>query len=86
MTGTHPVTCTTCGGLPMLGALDGRAAELFATLGPTGQAPQPWMFSDPPTADSWTTELGGQTRIAVGPGDALGVVRDAGAAALGRAE
>lgn len=64
-------------GLARLGALDMHAAELFATLGPTGQPPQRWMFTDPPTTDTWTTELGGQTRIAVGPLEALAVVRDA---------
>jgi hypothetical protein len=35
---------------------------------------------------SWTTELGGQTRIAVGPVEALGDVRDAWTAALERAD
>jgi predicted nucleotidyltransferase component of viral defense system len=72
-------------GLARLGALDLQAAELFAALGPTGHVPQPWMFTDPPTHDSWTRELGGQTRLAVGPLEALAVVRDAWTAALGRA-
>jgi hypothetical protein len=63
-----------------------HAAELFATFGPTGHAPQSWMFADPPTADTWTTELGGQTRIAVGPVKALAVVRNTWTAALGRAD
>lgn len=73
-------------GLARLGALDLQAAELFAALGPTGHMPQPWMFADPPTADSWSRELGGQTRLAVGPLEALAVVRDAWTAALGRAD
>jgi len=64
-------------GLARLGALDLQAAELFAALGRTGQVPQPWMFTDPPTHDSWAKELGGQIRIAVGPLEALAVVRDA---------
>jgi predicted nucleotidyltransferase component of viral defense system len=73
-------------GLAVLGALDRQAAELFTALGPTGRAPQPWMFTEPPAAESWTTELGGQTRLAVGPGDALAVVRGAWTAARGRAD
>ncbi|MGH3450714.1 MAG: nucleotidyl transferase AbiEii/AbiGii toxin family protein [Haloechinothrix sp.] len=73
-------------GLARLGLLDMQAARLFAAFGPTGHAPRPWMFTDPPAADSWTTELGGQTRIAVGPAEALAVVRDAWTAALGRAD
>lgn len=64
-------------GLARLGALDEQAAELFATLGPTGHAPQPSMFADAPTAETWTIELGGQTRLAVGPEEALAAVRDA---------
>ncbi len=70
-------------GLAALGALDARAAELFAALGPTGNAPRSWMFTDPPTEDNWTTQLGGQTRIAVCPVDALALVREAWTAAAG---
>jgi hypothetical protein len=55
--------------LARLGLLD-DAAGLVARFGPTGLAPQPWMFTDPPTSHSWTTKLGGQTRIAVGPVEA----------------
>ncbi|MEO7979797.1 MAG: nucleotidyl transferase AbiEii/AbiGii toxin family protein [Sporichthyaceae bacterium] len=67
-------------GLSALGALDADAAELFARLGPTGHPPRPWMFRDPPAAADWTTQLGGQTRIAVGAAAALDVVRKAWAA------
>ena len=73
-------------GLARLSLLDMHAAELFVRFGPTGLAPQPWMFADPPTSHSWTTELGGQTRIAVGPVEALAVVRDAWTAALERGD
>lgn len=73
-------------GLARLGLLDMHAAELFVTFGPTGLAPQPWMFTDPPPSHSWATELGGQTRILVGPVEALAVVRDAWTAALDRAD
>jgi predicted nucleotidyltransferase component of viral defense system len=73
-------------GLARLGLLDMAAAELFVRLGPTGRAPQLWMFTDPPPSHSWATELGGQTRIAVGPVEALAVVRDAWTAALERAD
>ena len=73
-------------GLARLGLLDTKAADLFATFGPTGRAPQPWMFTDPSTADTWAIELGGQTRIAVGPVEALAVVRDSWMAAVTRWE
>ena len=64
-------------GLAALGALNADAADLFAQLGPTGHPPRPWMFSNPPVAADWSTQLGGQTRIAVGPAEALSVVREA---------
>lgn len=73
-------------GLAGIGGLDGNAADLFATFGPTGRPPQPWMFTDQPTANTWTTELGGQTRIAVGPKEALAVVRGAWTAAPERTD
>jgi hypothetical protein len=41
------------------------------------------MFRDPPDEQTWTTELAGQTRIAVTPGEALVVVRDGWATAIG---
>ena len=64
-------------GLAALGALNADAADLFAQLGPTGHPPRPWMFRNPPVAADWSTQLGGQTRIAVGPAEALSVVREA---------
>ena len=73
-------------GLARLGALEVQAADLFATHGPIGRPPQPWMFTDPPTSRSWATELGGQTRIAVDPVEALAVVRDVWTAVLERAD
>lgn len=69
-------------GLAGLGALDGTAATLFARLGPSGNPPRPWMFTDAPTTADWTSQLAGQTRVAVGPLEALAVVREAWAAAL----
>lgn len=69
-------------GLAGLGALDGTAATLFARLGPTGHPPRPWMFTDAPTTADWTSQLAGQTRVAVGPLEALAVVREAWAAGL----
>jgi len=67
-------------GLARLGALDAAAGRLFTRLGPTGQPPKSWMFDTPPTAADWTAQLGGQTRVAVGPAEALTVVREAWAA------
>ena len=68
-------------GLANLGALDAAAAAVFANHGPTGRPPQPWMFTDAPTAADWTAQLGGQTRLTVDPLDALTIVRAAWAAA-----
>lgn len=73
-------------GLAALGALDADAAALFARLGPSGQPPRAWMFSEPPDAVAWTTQLGAQTRLAMGPAEALAVVRDAWTAAVGDAD
>lgn len=70
-------------GLSQLGALDAVAADLFAQHGPTGHAPRPWMFRDPPTVGDWTTQLAAQTRIAVDPDEALTAVRRAWSKATG---
>lgn len=67
-------------GLARLGALDVNAARLFAELGPTGQVPRPWMFADPPSERDWRAQLGGQTRLAISPAEAIAVVREAWAA------
>jgi hypothetical protein len=69
-------------GLANLGAIDTVAASLFARYGPTGQPPRPWMFGRPPTEAGWIVQLGGQTRIAVDPAEALTVVRQAWAAVV----
>lgn len=66
-----------------VGALDDEAAELFASLGPTGHGPQSWMFREAPTESEWMTQLGVQTRINVGAVEALEGVREAWKAALG---
>ena len=77
------------GGLARLGALDDAAARLFTRFGPTGQPPKSWMFDTAPTAAEWTAQLGGQTRVKVGPAEALTVVRETWAATqatLGRGD
>ncbi len=61
-------------GLAQLGALNADAAEVFARLGPTGRPPAPWMFDEAPRIRDWQTQLGGQTRVAVGPTEALTTV------------
>ena len=73
-------------GLACLGAITAEAAELFARLGPTGRPPRSWMFTEPPTTADWTTQLAAQTRIAVGPDEALEVVREAWAAIVNNEE
>ncbi len=73
-----PLADRTSGALPALhGALDSAAADLFAKHGPTGHPPRPWMFSHPPALADWTAQLGGQTRIEIGPDEALSIVREA---------
>ena len=69
-------------GLARVGALDAAAGQLFARLGPTGHPPRSWMFHRAPTPAQWTLQLGGQTRLQVGPGEALDVVREAWAQAV----
>jgi len=64
-------------GLAHLGAIDADAASLFARLGPTGRPPTVWMFDRAPTLEDWQAQLGGQTRIAVSPAEALQTVRSA---------
>lgn len=68
-------------GLAVIGALDSEAADVFARLGPTGRPPAPWMFDSAPTLEDWQVQLAGQTRLAVGPADALDSVRRAWATA-----
>jgi len=66
--------------LALNGALTTSAAQLFAThtgLGP----PQAHMFSHAPAAQDWQDQLSGQTRLSVGPEEALQVVRSAWTAA-----
>jgi hypothetical protein len=64
-------------GSARLGAMDAEAASVFARLGPTGRPPSGWIFDRPPGIEDWQTQLAGQTRIAVSPGVALQVVRQA---------
>ena len=66
--------------LALAGALTSSAARLFAThtgLGP----PQDHVFSRAPTVQDWQEQLFGQTRLAVGPEEALQIVRAAWSAA-----
>jgi hypothetical protein len=64
-------------GLAELGAMTASAAALFAKHGPVRQPPQGWMFGTAPTDEDWLRHLGGQTRVRVGPDDALSIVRNA---------
>lgn len=64
-------------GLAQLGEVTRDSAELFARFGPTSVPPRPWLFQDVPDARAWETQLSAQTRIAVGPDDALEEVRNA---------
>lgn len=68
-------------GLARAGAISADAAQLFAHLGPTGRPPSQWMFDRSPSRGEWTVQLGAQTRLSVGPEEALAVVRSAWGAA-----
>ncbi len=59
-----------------------HAAELFTRHGPTGGTPKPWMFTQAPTHRTWVDQLAGQTRLNIGPQEALEQVRQAWADAL----
>lgn len=68
--------------LALAGALTRPAAELFAAH--TGYGlPQDHMFSTAPTAEDWQNQMGGQTRLTVGPDAALQIVRSAWSKARG---
>ena len=64
------------------GAIDADTVAAFVKHGPTGRPPRPFMFSKAPTSGEWEAALGGQTRLIIGPEDALRVVRNAWATAL----
>jgi predicted nucleotidyltransferase component of viral defense system len=61
------------------GALTSTAARLFATHTGLG-LPQDHMFTTAPTVQDWQDQLSAQTRLTVGPEEALQVVRSAWAA------
>lgn len=66
--------------LALADALTSSAARLFATHTGLG-LPQNHMFTSAPTDRDWREQLSGQTRLAVGPEEALHVVRAAWSAA-----
>lgn len=57
------------------GRVDREAAALFRRFGPFGGAPGPWVFATAPDTDRWRTDLAHQTRLDLGPGAALDLVR-----------
>jgi predicted nucleotidyltransferase component of viral defense system len=64
-------------GLAEAGAIDEAAVQLFVRHGPTGKAPSAWMFESAPSPEQWRSQLAGQTRLDVGPAEALERVRAA---------
>lgn len=66
--------------LAQRGDITADAAALFVAHGPTRAAPQPWMFTKPPSEDRWREQLGGQTRLTVTAAEALAEVAAAWAA------
>lgn len=67
------------------GYLTTEASELFALHGPTGTPPKAFMFDEPPTQREWVAQLAAQTRLEVTAQEALELVRDSWAAAVGTA-
>lgn len=65
------------------GHLTPEAAELFIQHGPTNGPPKAFMFDTAPTEREWTAQLAGQTRLTVTAADAIEVVRQAWASAVG---
>lgn len=59
-------------------------AELYRKFGPTGTAPAQWMFTNAPTVSEWHSQLGAQTRLTIGPDEALGAVRRTWSSAVGQ--
>ncbi|WP_020521990.1 nucleotidyl transferase AbiEii/AbiGii toxin family protein [Catelliglobosispora koreensis] len=68
--------------LSELGAINASAVDAFVRYGPTGRPPREFMFAKAPTHEAWIAALGSQTRIEVGPSEALAAVRAAWAKAL----
>lgn len=66
-----------------VGALDDKAAALFAKHGPTGARPRSWMFTKPPSEQDWQAQLAGQTRLTITAAQALAGVRRAWEQSLG---
>ncbi|HYJ70760.1 MAG TPA: nucleotidyl transferase AbiEii/AbiGii toxin family protein [Nocardioidaceae bacterium] len=59
------------------GAIDAVARDLYVKHGPTGSPPAGWLFDDAPSESDWRLQLGGQTRLAIGPAEAASCVRAA---------
>ncbi|SKB09540.1 nucleotidyl transferase AbiEii/AbiGii toxin family protein [Aeromicrobium choanae] len=62
--------------LAQRGAVTTGAVDLFVKHGPTARRPASFMFASAPTEDEWTTALGHQCVIRVGPDEAWAVVRN----------
>lgn len=60
--------------LAQRGHITAHAAELFATHGPIGKPPQPWMFTTAPTDQRWHDQLAAQTRLTITAEEALRAV------------
>jgi hypothetical protein len=63
--------------LSALGAIDGRAADLYRRFGPTNRSPSARLFNKAPTDAEWRAQLAGQTHITVSAHQALAAVREA---------
>lgn len=59
------------------GAISPPAAALYRAIGPTGETPGAWAFTDPPDVDTWTAALAHQCVPAVGPDEAAARVAGA---------
>jgi predicted nucleotidyltransferase component of viral defense system len=69
--------------LAEIGSLTPKAADLFASHGTTATPPREFMFARAPSEVEWQTSLSGQTRLEITAAEALDVVRNAWASAVG---
>lgn len=70
-------------GLATIGAVGAETATLFRRHGPLGDFPDPSVFDRPPSHEEWRDQLAAQTRLTIGPEEALDTVRTSWATAIG---
>ncbi len=69
--------------LAQIGAIDGRAADLFVRYGPTNRPPSERLFDHSPDEAGWRRDLAGQVRLGLTAAEAAEQVRLAWRRAIG---